>query len=119
MRNAATVLGTLGGFLALLIGVSVFGYTEVLYRWGEVPDWAELPANTDRIRGAGVIAPILGLVGGAMAKERPRIAGALLLAAAGLLYWAFGFGFAVIFPITMCALAGVLALTAPRDRSPG
>lgn len=116
MRNAASALGILGGLIAILIGVAAYGYTEVIYRWGEVPDWAELPANVDRVRAMSLIAPILGVVGGAVAQDRPIWGGLLLLAASSGLYWAFGLGLFTLFPIILCGLGGVLALLSPRRR---
>ena len=118
MRNAASALGILGGLFALLIGVSTFGYTEVLYRFGEVPDWAELPDNAAQLRAVSVLAPILAIAGGATARDRALWAGLMLLAAAGSLYWAFGFGAFTIFPITMCGLGGLLTILSPQPDAP-
>lgn len=118
MRNAAAALGLVGGLLALLMGMVSFGYTEAIYRLGEVPDLAELPANVDAVRAMSVLAPILAIAGAAMAKYRALWGGiGLALAAAGL-YWAFGIGFFSIFPITMCGLAAILALAAFRPDEP-
>jgi hypothetical protein len=118
MRNAAAALGLIGGLLALLMGIVSFGYTEALYRWGEWPDLAELPENVDAVRAMSVIAPLLAIAGAAMAKFRALWGGlALGISAAGL-YWAFGIGFFSIFPVSMCALAAILALAAGRPDEP-
>ncbi len=112
MRNAAAALGLIGGLLALLMGIVSFGYTEALYRWGEWPNLAELPENVDAVRATSVMAPLLAIAGAAMAKYRALWGGIAMAIAAGGLYWAFGIGFFSIFPISMCALAAVLALAA-------
>ena len=118
MRNAATALGLIGGLLALAMGIVSFGYTEALYRWGEWPDLAELPQNVDAIRAMSVIAPLLAITGAAMAKYRALWGGLALGVAAGGMYWAFGIGFFSIFPVSMCALAAILALAAGRPDEP-
>lgn len=118
MRSAAMVLGTIGGLLMLVVGFVAFGYTEVIYRWGEVPNWMELPENVDALRGASLLAPVLAIAGAAMARHRALLGGVLLLISAGGLYWAFGFGLFTMFPIAMCGLAGVLAVTAGRPDQP-
>lgn len=118
MRNAAAALGLIGGLLALMMGIVSFGYTEALYRWGEWPDLAELPENVDAIRAVSVLAPLLAIAGAAMARYRALWGGLALAFAAGGLYWAFGIGFFSIFPVSMCALAAILALAAGRPDEP-
>ena len=118
MRNAAAALGLIGGLLALMMGMVTFGYTEALYRWGEWPDLAELPENVDAVRAMSVISPLLAIAGAGMAKYRALWGGIALAVSAGGLYWAFGFGFFSIFPISMIALAAMLALAAGRPDEP-
>ena len=118
MRNAAAALGLIGGVLALVMGMVSFGYTEALYHWGEWPDLAELPENVDTIRAMSVIAPLLAIAGAGMARYRALWGGLALAAASIGLYWAFGIGFFSIFPISMCALAAILALAAGRPDEP-
>lgn len=118
MRNAAASLGLIGGILALLMGMVSFGYTEAVYRWGEVPDLAELPRNVDAVRAMSVLAPLMAIAGAAMARYRALWGGLLLGAAAAGLYWAFGIGFFSIFPVSLCALAAILALLARRPDRP-
>lgn len=118
MRNAAAALGLIGGLLALLMGIVSFGYTEALYRWGEWPDLAELPDNVDAVRAMSVIAPLLAIAGAAMAKYRALWGGVALGISAAGLYWAFGIGFFSIFPVSMCALAAILAVAAGRPDEP-
>lgn len=118
MRNAAAALGLIGGLLALMMGMVSFGYTEALYRWGEWPDLAELPENVDAVRAMSVISPLLAIAGAGMAKYRALWGGIALAISAGGLYWAFGIGFFSIFPISMIALAAILALAAGRPDEP-
>ncbi len=118
MRNAAASLGLIGGLLALFMGIVSFGYTEALYRWGEWPNLAELPENVDAVRAMSVIAPLLAIAGAAMAKYRALWGGIALAIAAVGLYWAFGIGFFSIFPVSMIALAALLALAAGRPDEP-
>ena len=65
-----------------------------------------------------MIGPIAAIAGGAMAKVRALWGGLLLLASAGLMYVAFGFGVATMFPISMAALGGLLALAAGKPDEP-
>jgi len=118
MRNAAAALGLIGGLLALLMGIVSFGYTEAIYRWGEWPNIAELPENVDAVRAMSVIAPLLAIAGASMAKYRALWGGIAMAISAGGLFWAFGIGFFSIFPISMIALAAVLALAAGRPDEP-
>lgn len=118
MRNAAAALGLIGGLLALLMGMVSFGYTEALTNWGEIEGIAELPENAQTIRIMSVVAPLLAIAGGAMAKFRALWGGLALGAAALGLYAVFGVGFFSIFPISMCALAAILALAAGRPDEP-
>lgn len=118
MRNAAAALGLIGGLLALMMGIVSFGYTEAIYRWGEWPDLAELPENVDAVRAMSVISPLLAIAGAAMAKSRALWGGLAMGGAAFGLYWAFGLGFFSIFPVSMCALAAILALAAGRPDEP-
>lgn len=113
MRNAATALGFVGGFLALIMGIVSFGYTEALFRWEELQDIAGMPENVGLVRAMSVVAPLLAIAGAGMARYRALWGGiALGLAAAGM-YWTFS-TFFVIFPASMCALAAILAIAAGR-----
>ncbi len=118
MRNAALVLGIIGGLLGMFVGFVAFGYTEAIERWGEIPDLAEQVENVEMIRTASVIAPILALAGGAMAKVRALWGGILLLLGAGGFYFAFGIGVFTMFPIALTTLAGVLAIAAGKPDEP-
>ena len=114
MRNAALILGIIGGLWAMLIGFFSFGYTEVIERHGEIAGLAEQVSNVGLIRVASFLGPLLAIAGGAMAKIRALWGGGLMLLAAVLMYAAFGFGVFTMFPIGFCLLGGVLALAAGK-----
>ncbi|WP_341862452.1 hypothetical protein [Gymnodinialimonas sp. 57CJ19] len=114
MRNAALVLGLIGGVLAMIVGFFVYGYTVFIDWFGEIPDLAYQVDNPQLYRTMAFVSPLLAIAGGAMAKARALWGGVLmLLAAAGMLY-GFGFGVFTMFPIAMCGLGGVLAIAAGR-----
>ena len=114
MRNAALVLGLIGGTLAMIVGFFVYGYTVFIDWFGEIPDLAYQAENPQLLRTTAFVAPLLAIAGGAMAKARALWGGILMLLAAGGLLYALGFGVFTMFPIAMCALGGVLAIAAGR-----
>ena len=114
MRNAALVLGLIGGTLAMIVGFFVYGYTVFIDWFGEIPDLAYQAENPQLLRTTAFVAPLLAIAGGAMAKARALWGGILMLLAAGGMLYALGFGVFTMFPIAMCALGGVLAIAAGR-----
>lgn len=112
MRNAALVLGIIGGVIGMLVGFFSYGWLEFLDWVGDVP--ADVPQfeNASLVRFMSLFAPLLAIAGGAMARAKAMIGGVLMLISAGGMYYAFGFGVFTMFPIAMCALGGVLALAA-------
>ncbi len=114
MRNAALVLGIIGGLIGVIVGFFSYGYTEFIDWLGPTPGQLEQVANPGLIRATSLLAPLLAIAGGAMARAQARIGGALMLASAAGMYYAFGFGVFTMFPIAMCALGGVLALAAVK-----
>ncbi|MBV7409176.1 hypothetical protein [Maritimibacter sp. DP1N21-5] len=122
MRNAALMLGIIGGLIAMLVGFFNFGYTEVLDSNAEINRfandvWGPLE-NRELLRVASFLAPLLALVGGAMAKVRALWGGVLMLAAGALTYYAFGFGVFTMFPIGFCIAGGILAIAAGKPDEP-
>ncbi|MBL4626983.1 MAG: hypothetical protein JKY00_02900 [Roseicyclus sp.] len=114
MRNAALVLGLIGGILAMVVGFFVYGYTVFIDWFGEVPGLAYQVENPQLYRTVAFVAPLLAIAGGAMARARALWGGILmLLASAGILY-AFGFDVFTMFPIAFCGVGGVLAIAAGR-----
>lgn len=124
MKQAAVLLGVIGGILGLIMGISVAGWIAFT-GWidgevtGQLPVALETPANAAILRAVGVIGPLLAIAGGAMAVLRPQIGAVLLFLAAGGMFAAFGAGFFALFPIAMCALAGFFALLGAATREPG
>jgi hypothetical protein len=113
MRNAALILGIIGGLWGMVVGFFGYGYTVVLQDYGPALEGiARQVDNPGLIQGASLIAPILAIAGGAMARSRNLAAGVLMLASAAGMDWAFGFGVFTMFPIAMCGLGGLLALAA-------
>lgn len=114
MRNAALVLGIIGGVIGMIVGFFGYGYVAFVNRFGEVPDLAEQVNNPGLIQTASIVSPLLAIAGGAMAKMRALWGGGLMLASAAGMYYAFGFNVGTMFPIAMCGLGGVLALAAGK-----
>ncbi|SLN44259.1 hypothetical protein PSA7680_02238 [Pseudoruegeria aquimaris] len=112
MRNAALVLGIIGGVLSMIVGFFGYGYTSFVAWFGEVPDLIEQVDNVGLIRAASFFAPLLAIAGGAMARSQALAGGILMCVAAGAIYAAFGFGVFTMFPIAFCLLGGLLALAA-------
>lgn len=112
MRNAALTLGVIAGLLGLIVGFFSYGYTVFMDEFGEIGDFAKQVDNVALIRFAALFAPILAIAGGAMARSQNLLGGAMMLASAAGMYWAFRFNVFTMFPIAMCALGGLLALAA-------
>jgi hypothetical protein len=118
MRNAALVLGIIAGIMAMFVGLFSYGWTEVV---AAEPQAAELFGNFVNpvfVKTVSVLAPILAVAGGAMALSRALWGGVALLVSAGLMFMAFGFNVATMFPIAMAALGGILALAAVKPDEP-
>lgn len=117
MRNAALVLGIIGGIWAMFVGFFGFGYTQFIESHGAIGTLATQVQNPGLIRAASFLAPLLAIAGGAMARARNRVAAVLLWASAAAVYAGFGFNVFTMFPIGFCALGGALALAA-KDPDP-
>ena len=118
MRNAALVLGVIGGVLAIIVGFFGYGYTEVVERYGEIEGLAEQVDNVGLIRTASFLSPILAIAGGSMATSRALWGGILMLISAGLMYFSFSFSVFTMFPIGFTVLGGVLAIAAGKPDEP-
>ena len=117
MRNAALVLGIIGGIWAMFVGFFGYGYTQVVAQHAEVESWFGAVDRPGLIRLASFAAPVLAIAGAAMARSRNTAAGVLEIAAAALIWFAFGFNVFTMFPIAMLGLGGILALTASQPDS--
>jgi hypothetical protein len=118
MRNAALVLGIIAGLGAMLIGLFSYGWTEVVLAEPQAGETFGTFANPAFVRLVSVIAPILAIAGGAMALSRALWGGIALLVSAALMFAAFGFNVATMFPIAMAGLGGVLAIAAGQPDTP-
>ena len=114
MRNAALTLGIIAGIIGMIVGFFGWGYTEVIQRYGEVSNLAEQVDNVQLVRAGALIAPLLAIAGGAMARARALWGGLLLLASAAGMYGAFGFNVFTMFPISFAGLGGILAIAAGK-----
>ena len=113
MRNAALMLGLIGGLWGMVVGFFSYGYTVFMQDYGsDVQGFASQVDNVGLIQAVSLVAPILAIAGGAMARSQNMLAGGLLLISAAGMWHAFGFGVFTMFPIAMCGLGGLLALGA-------
>ncbi|MCE8510313.1 hypothetical protein KBY28_17810 [Ruegeria pomeroyi] len=114
MRNAALVLGIIAGLIGMLVGFFSFGYVEAIEHFGEIDGLAEQVENADLVQMTSIIAPMLAIAGGAMARSRALWGGVLLLVSAAGMYHAFGFNVFTMFPIAFAAVGGVLGVAAGK-----
>ncbi len=118
MRNAALMLGIIGGIIGMIVGFFSYGYTEMIDRYGEVEGLFEQVNRPEIIRAASFVSPLLAIAGGAMARARALWGGVLmLLSAAGMVY-AFGFNAFTMFPIGFVGIGGLLAIAAGKPDEP-
>ena len=118
MRNAALVLGLIAGIAGMIVGFFSYGYVTVIAQYGEIDGLAEQVKNVDLIRVMSVLAPLLAIAGGAMAKARALWGGILLVLSTAGMYYAFGFNVFTMFPIAFAGVGGVLALAAGKPDEP-
>jgi len=118
MRNAANMLGIIGGLIGIIVGLFGYGYAELSENMTEVGEVFGFLDNPGFIRFASFAAPLLAIAGGAMAKARALWGGILMLISAVFFYTAFGFNVATMFPIGFVGLGGILALAAGKPDEP-
>ncbi len=118
MRNAALILGLIGGLMGLVMGMASYGYTEAVERWGEVEGLFEQVANVELIRAVSFLSPLMAIAGAGMAKVRALWGGVLLLLSALGMYFGFGVNVFTLFPMGFCAVAGIMALAAGKPDEP-
>ena len=122
MKNAAVILGLIGGILGMLTGFFAYGYVEFVGWFDtqvEEQDVFTRPAHALRLQIIGIASPVLAIAGGAMAHPRPAIGAALLVLSVAGMVWAFGFGVFTMFPIVMTGLAALFAVLGLMTREPG
>jgi len=121
MKNAAVILGIIGGILGMITGFFVYGYVEFVDWFGTQVETGmlEQPENAQQLQIVGIAAPVLAIAGGAMANPRPQIGAVLLILSVAGMVWAFGFGVFTMFPIVMTGLAALLAALGVLTKEPG
>jgi hypothetical protein len=116
MRNAAKYLGIIAGLIGIVVGFFAYGFAVVAEMWEAFADIAREVGRDEVVedpllyKAVGLGAPILAIVGGAMAPRRPLIAMLFLAASCAGMHYGLGFNIFTMFPIAMTGLAGVLAL---------
>ena len=118
MRNAALTLGIIAGVSGMIVGCFGLGYTELVKNVGEVEEMFGMFDDPQTVRIVSILAPLLAIAGGAMAKARALWGGVLLLLSAAAMFHAFGFNVFTMFPIAFAGLGGVLALAAGKPDEP-
>jgi hypothetical protein len=121
MKNAAMVLGIIGGTIGMIVGFFGYGWTEAASWFSSATSGLSDRAvgeidNPDRIRFISLFAPILSIAGGAMSPGRPLFGAILMVLSAVGLFWGFGFNVFTMFPIAMCLTAGILGLAGALGR---
>lgn len=118
MRNAALTLGIIAGIIGMFIGFFSWGYTDLTDRYNEVGEIFGTVDNVQLVKAGGLLAPMLAIAGGAMARARALWGGGLLLLSAVGMYAAFGFNVFTMFPICFAGLGGILAVAAGKPDEP-
>lgn len=134
MRNAAMILGIIGGVTGMAVGFFGYGFAEVWSWLASQAQQVEVHTGVDIGQPVGqpqeplvtrmlaLASPILGITGGALVASSAGVAAILLAASAVGMYLGFGFGVFTMFPIAMCGVAAALAAlaaafpAAPDDR---
>jgi hypothetical protein len=121
MKNAAMVLGIIGGVVGMVVGFFGYGFAEVGSWFSETTNGLTnnvlgTGENADRSRFVGLFAPIFSIAGGAMSSGRPMTGAILMIVSAVGMYWGFNFNVFTMFPIAMCLVAGILGLTGALSR---
>ena len=73
MRNAALVLGIIGGIIGMIVGFFSYGYVEFIAWFGEIEDIAAQVDNPALIKAVSFLAPLLAIAGGAMARSQALV----------------------------------------------
>jgi hypothetical protein len=118
MRNAALILGIIAGVIGMFVGLFGYGWTSLVEQTPEAGTIFGNFHNPGFVRMTSVLAPVLAIAGGGMAKVRALWGGILLIASAVLMYLAFSFNVATMFPIVMAGLGGFFAIMAGKPDEP-
>ena len=122
MRNAAFILGIIGGIVGMIVGFFAYGFAALGEMWEAFSDLAREAGAASVVEDpmtaklVGLFAPILAISGGALAPSRPAAASLLLVLSSAGMYWGFDFNVFTMFPIAMSAIAGLFALAGALTR---
>jgi uncharacterized membrane protein len=125
MRNAATILGIIGGILGMIFSAVIIIAGIAMQFVGTImPNEVDIPMNIHRLlplfgnmaigRGIGaLIFAIVGLIAGINVKKKHQLAGIFLLIAAiaGYIFLFIGF----IVPGILFIIGGILALVSKEN----
>lgn len=114
MRNAALILGLIGGLMGLMISFIGYGYTAAIEAYGEMPGLFEQVTDLQMFRTVALLSPILAIAGAGMSLSRALWGGLLMLASAAGMFFVYGVNVFTLFPIAFVAAAGLIALAAGR-----
>lgn len=118
MRNAALTLGIIAGIVGMIVGFASYGYSMAIETHGEVEGLFHQFSNPQAIRIVSLLAPLLAIAGGAMARARALWGGGLMLASAAGMLYAFGFNAFTMFPIAFAGVGGLLGVAAGKPDEP-
>lgn len=118
MRNAAFILGMIGGLIGILVSLFGWGYTSFAEAQPDIARTLGLFENPGIVKAASFFAPLLAIGGAAMSRDRALWGGIAMIIGAGAFYVGFGFNVATLFPIGFVGLAGVLAIAARKPDAP-
>lgn len=118
MRNAALTLGLIAGIMGIFVGLFGYGYVTMTDQHAQLGETFGMFERPGFIKLSSFLAPLFAIAGGAMAKTRALWGGGLLIASAALMYAAFGFNVATMFPIGFAGLGGMLAVAAGKPDEP-
>ena len=125
MRNAAMILGIIGGILGMILSSLVIIVGIVMkYAGAIIPNEAEIPLNIQRLlplfgnmavgRGVGALVfSIIGLIAATIVRKKYQIGGIVLLIAgiAGFIFLLIGF----IVPGILFIIGGILSLVSKES----
>jgi len=117
MRNAALILGLIGGIVGMIVGFFYYGFAILGEWWGELTvavedagiDAGKVLDDPQTAKVIALAAPIGAIAGAALAPSRPAVAMVLLGASAAGMVYGFTFNLFTMFPIAMTGMAALFA----------
>lgn len=106
MKSGAMALGIIGGVFAFLVGL--LGFTL-----GQVGN--ALGGSAGGFMFLALALPMVGLLGGALAKAKPEIAAGMMLSSAVGVVWVFGIHLLSLLGAIPLCLGGILAIVGRHE----